>query len=78
MVQTFMIPEGEYVSVMGAAEILGVKRTRINQLITQGRLKPIKFGTVFLIRLDNLAEYRLQRMERAQAALDHAVGVGNG
>lgn len=44
-----------YISTSEAAEILGVTRQRVLQLIEQGRLKATKVANVYLIRKTDLS-----------------------
>ena len=48
--------EDTHVSTSEAAEILGVTRQRVLQLIQQGRLKATKLANVYLIKKSDLAD----------------------
>jgi len=48
----------EYLTTQQASEILGVTRTRILALISNGRLPAQKMGRDWLIRSEDLAQFR--------------------
>jgi len=50
------VNEGEtkLISVIEAAEQLGVSRVRVNQLISKGRLPALKIGRSFVVRESDL------------------------
>jgi excisionase family DNA binding protein len=43
------MPNGDWISVTDAAEILGLGRRRVHAIIEDGRLKPTKVGSVYLL-----------------------------
>lgn len=75
------IPDGEYTGLAGAMEALGLSKGRVHQLILKGKLNPYRIGQFYVFDLEDLAAFRIARMERAQAALDkasrRAEGVGH-
>lgn len=45
-----------YLSTKEAAELLGITRQRVIQLITRGRLKAAKFSNVYMIKRTDLKD----------------------
>ena len=43
------MPTGDWISVTDAAEILGLTRRRVHDIIKDGRLKPTRVGSVYLL-----------------------------
>lgn len=54
----------DYVSTNDAANVLGVTRQRVLQLIQDGRLKAQKFANVYMIRRGDLAHIEEKPMGR--------------
>ena len=54
----------DYVSTNEAADVLGVTRQRVLQLIQDGRLKAEKFASVYMIRRDDLDHIEEKPMGR--------------
>jgi excisionase family DNA binding protein len=50
-----MMEKNDYITTNQAADVLGVTRQRVLQLIQGGRLKAEKFANVYMIRRDALA-----------------------
>lgn len=60
----------ENITTNEAANLLGVTRQRVLQLIQEGRLKAEKFGNVYMIRrgdLDHIEEKPMGRPPKAKA-----------
>jgi len=60
--------EDTHVSTSEAAEILGVTRQRVLQLIQQGRLKATKLASVYLIKKSDLADVKVRKPGRPSKA----------
>lgn len=59
----------DYISTNDAANVLGVTRQRVLQLIQDGRLKAQKFANVYMIQrgdLNNIEERPMGRPPKAQ------------
>jgi excisionase family DNA binding protein len=49
--------QNEYISTIGAAEILGLNRTQVFRLIKAGKIPAIKIGRNYAIRKTDLGVY---------------------
>jgi excisionase family DNA binding protein len=58
----------DYISVPEAAEILGVSRQRVLQLIQQKRLKASMVASVYIIKKSDLADIEVRKPGRPPAA----------
>jgi len=80
-----MMEQTENITTNEAANVLGVTRQRVLQLIQDGRLKAEKFGNVYVIRRGDLAHIEGKPMGRPpkssptpEKTASGAVKAGNG
>jgi excisionase family DNA binding protein len=60
--------EDTHLSTSQAAEILGISRQRVLQLIQQGSLKATKIASVYLIKKSDLVDVKDRKPGRPPAA----------
>lgn len=51
------MPKGNWVSVTDAAELLGLSRRRVHDIIRDGRLKPTRVGSVYLLLRSDVEKF---------------------
>lgn len=64
MVKSAAMNREQYISTNEAAEVLGVTRQRVLQLIQDGRLKAERFANVYMIRRGDLEHIEERPMGR--------------
>ncbi len=57
-----------YLSLTQAAELLGVSRQRVHQLIQRGDIHADRLGHTLMLRRDEVERFRQERDEARQAA----------